>query len=145
MLLLECCWNPGQSPLVCDAITRWLQESERGTNDAPAVEELYVSRSISLLKEMREKGVMPNMLTYKPVMSWLSEKGKADDFQKLALWMKEDGVPFNGIFQYYEIQLALRLCDFKRAKDLYLACKVKNAKMPASLDGKGSHDFSFCV
>ena len=42
--------------------------------------------------------------------------------------MEEDGVPFNGVSQYYEIQLVVRLCDFKRAKDLYLAYKVKIRK-----------------
>jgi hypothetical protein len=99
-------------------------------------QELYVSRAFELVKEMRGKGISPNKLTYKPIMSWLSEKGNLVQFQELAKWMEEDGVPFDGVFKFYEIQLFLQSRDFDRAKALYLVAKNLDQKLPSSLDGE---------
>ena len=99
-------------------------------------QELYVFRAFELLREMRGKSIPPNKLTYKPIMSWLSEKGRVTQFQELAKWMEEDGVPFDGVFKFYEIQLFLQSRDFQKAKSLYLAAKSLDQKLPWSMDGE---------
>lgn len=111
------------------------REDGKGTRFVSATQELYVSRALELVKEMRGKGITPNKLTYKPIMSWLSEKGNLVQFQELAKWMEEDGVPFDGVFKFYEIQLFLQSRDFDRAKALYLVAKNLDQKLPSSLDG----------
>ena len=113
-----------------------LQEDGKGTKFVSATQELYVSRAFELLKEMRGKGILPNKLTYKPIMTWLSEKGKIVQFQELSKWMEEDGVPFEGVFKFYEIQLFLQSRDFERAKALYLAARSLDQMLPSSVDGE---------
>lgn len=95
-----------------------------------------MSRALELVKEMRGKSILPNKLTYKPIMAWLAEKGKKDQFLEVAKWMAEDGVPFDGVFKYYEILVLLQSSDFDRAKSLYLAAKKLDQKLPSSLDGE---------
>ncbi|XP_024391603.1 pentatricopeptide repeat-containing protein At4g21880, mitochondrial isoform X2 [Physcomitrium patens] len=85
---------------------------------------------------MRGKDILPNKLTYKPIMSWLAAKGNVGQFQELRKLMEDDGVPFDGVFKYYEIQLFLQSRDFERAKSLYLAAKKLDQKLPSSLDSR---------
>jgi len=112
------------------------QEDRKGTKAVSATQELYVSRALELVKEMRGKGIPPNQLTYKPIMTWLAEKGRIHQFQELAKCMAEDGVPFDGVFKYYEIQMLLQSRNFDRAKALYLAAKNTDQKLPPALDGE---------
>nr|PNR59249.1 hypothetical protein PHYPA_002040 [Physcomitrium patens] len=44
----------------------------------------------------RGKGILPNMLTYKPIMSCLAKKVKVDQFHELAKWIEEAVVPSDG-------------------------------------------------
>jgi len=112
------------------------QEDGKGSKTFSATQELYVSRALDLVQEMRGKGILPNKLTYKPIMTWLAEKGRVDQFQEVAKWMTEDGVPFDGVFQYYEIRMLLQSHNFDRAKSLYLAAKNTDQRLPSSLDGE---------
>lgn len=95
-----------------------------------------VSRAIELLAEMRSKGVLPDWLTYKPILSWLAASGDVTQFRKLEKWMQEDGVPRDGAFTYYAIQNSLRGRDFKRARVLYLASRKQKLKMAGPVDGE---------
>lgn len=101
-----------------------------------ATQEEYLAKALDLVKEMREKAIVPNKLTYKPIMAWLAQQGKLDQFEELAKWMEEDEVPFDGVFKYYEIQVLLRSRNYDRAKTLYLVAKDADQKLPSSLDGE---------
>ncbi|KAG0619465.1 hypothetical protein M758_4G142000 [Ceratodon purpureus] len=111
-------------------------EDGKGSRVVSPTQELHVLRAFELVKEMRSKGTIPNKLTYKPIMSWLSVKGRVVQFQELAKWMEEDGVPFDGVFKFYEIQLFLQSRDFAKAKTLYLTAKDLDQKLPSSLDAR---------
>jgi hypothetical protein len=82
---------------------------------------------------MRAKGLVPNMLTYKPIIAWLAAKGNATLYHE---YMDEDGVPQDGVFKKNEIQFALSAGDLERAKGLYLAAKKENVQLVATLDGE---------
>lgn len=112
------------------------REDGKGTKVVSATQELYVTRAFELIKEMRGKDILPNKLTYKPIMSWLAAKGNVGQFQELRKLMEDDGVSFDGVFKYYEIQLFLQSRDFERAKSLYLAAKKLDQKLPSSLDSR---------
>lgn len=125
----------GRNICLCVLLT-CSQEDREGSKAVSTTQELYVSRALELVKEMRGKGILPNKLTYKPIMAWLAERGRVDQFQEVAKWMAGDGVPFDGVFKYYEIQVLLQSRDFDRAKSLYLAAKNTDQKLPSSLDGE---------
>jgi len=94
----------------------------------------WSSKAIELLKEMRVKGIVPNELTYKPIMAWLPSKGRVVEFEELKKLMEVDEVPFVGVFKYYEIRLALRVADFDKAKTLFIAAKRENKNIASSLN-----------
>lgn len=76
-----------------------------------AKSEALASKALELLREMRSRGIKPNELTYKPIMAWLPARGRDAQFQELKQLMAEDGVPFKGVFKFYEIRLALKVGD----------------------------------
>ncbi|CAK9226087.1 unnamed protein product [Sphagnum troendelagicum] len=94
----------------------------------------WSSKAIELLKEMRVKGIVPNELTYKPIMAWLPSKGRVVEFEEFKKLMEVDEVPFVGVFKYYEIRLALRVADFDKAKTLFIAAKRENKNIASSLN-----------
>jgi pentatricopeptide repeat protein len=101
-----------------------------------AKNESLASKGLELLHEMRSRGIRPNELTYKPIMSWLPPRGRDAQFQELKKLMAEDGVPFTGVFKFYEIRLALKVGDFKKAERLYIEAKKENDNIASSLDGE---------
>lgn len=86
--------------------------------------EALASKAVELLREMRSRGIRPNELTYKPIMSWLPSRGRDAQFQELKQLMAEDGVAFNG--------------DLKNAERLYIKAKKENNNIASSLDGETS-------
>lgn len=101
-----------------------------------AKSEAWASKAVQLLREMRREGILPNELTYKPIMSWLPAKGRDAQFQELKKYMEEDRVDFTGVFKYYEIRLALRVGDIKKAERLYMQAKNEDEEFASSLDGE---------
>ena len=101
-----------------------------------AQSESLASKAVELLHEMRSRGILPNELTYKPIMTWLPPRGRDAQFQELKKLMAEDGVPFTGVFKFYEIRLALKVGDFKKAERLYMEAKKENDNIASSLDGE---------
>lgn len=108
---------------------------QQGLNEV-AKSETLASKAVELLHEMRGRGIRPNELTYKPIMSWLPARKRDAQFQELKNLMAEDGVAFDGVFKFYEIRLALKVGDLKKAERLYIAAKKENAKIASSLDGE---------
>ncbi|XP_024387680.1 uncharacterized protein [Physcomitrium patens] len=106
---------------------------QQGLNEV-AKSETLASKAVELLHEMRGRGIRPNELTYKPIMSWLPARKRDAQFQELKNLMAEDGVAFDGVFKFYEIRLALKVGDLKKAERLYIAAKKENAKIASSLD-----------
>lgn len=108
-----------------------------------AKSEALASKALELLREMRSRGIKPNELTYKPIMAWLPARGRDAQFQELKQLMAEDGVPFKGVFKFYEIRLALKVGDLKLAERLYVEVKKENTKIASSLDGQLFELYSF--
>lgn len=110
-----------------------LQEDVKGSKVVSATQELHVSRDVELVKEMLGKGILPNMLTYKPIMSCLAKKVKVDQFHELAKWIEEAVVPSDGVFIYYEIQLYSVVSWFWKSNS---SLSRLHQKRPSSLDGE---------
>ncbi|KAG0587095.1 hypothetical protein KC19_2G140400 [Ceratodon purpureus] len=107
-----------------------------------AKSEALASKGLELLHEMRSRGIRPNELTYKPIMSWLPPRGRDAQFQELKEFMAVDGVPFTGVFKFYEIRLALKVGDLKKAERLYIQAKKENDNIASSLDAHFLSTFS---
>jgi hypothetical protein len=112
------------------------KQGKRSSESSTSGQGVWATRALELLREMRAKGLVPNMLTYKPIIAWLAAKGNATLYHEFTKYMDEDGVPQDGVFKKNEIQFALSAGDLERAKGLYLAAKKENVQLVATLDGE---------
>ncbi|CAK9268190.1 unnamed protein product [Sphagnum jensenii] len=118
------------------------KQGKRSSESSTSGQGVWATRALELLREMRAKGLVPNMLTYKPIIAWLAAKGNVTLYHEFTKYMDEDGVPQDGVFKKNEIQFALSAGDLERAKGLYLAAKKENVQLVATLDAQFILEFA---
>eukprot|EP01018_Ginkgo_biloba_P009189 Gb_41556 [translate_table: standard] len=108
-----------------------IRKAEETMNEEDALKQ--VCTAFGFLDKMRERGLVPDKFSYKPLLAYVANRGMAEEFQYLVEQMKEDTVEFSEDLSYYEMILWIKAGNREKVLELCNAVDQEGAKHRCTL------------